>query len=70
MPVQITINAMTGTSPFDVYLCDSQLINCFYFDTISLLPYTFEVPPPIDNQSSVCVKIVDNLNCITYNCQI
>ena len=69
MSIQITINAMTGSSPYDVYLCDSQIINCFYINTITNLPYVFDVPPPLDNQSSACVKIVDNLNCETYTCQ-
>jgi hypothetical protein len=50
MPIQITINAMTGSSPYDVYLCDSQIINCFYITTITSLPYVFDVPPPLDSQ--------------------
>jgi hypothetical protein len=69
MPIQITINAMTGSSPYDVYLCDIQLVNCFYIETITNLPYVFDIPPPMNNQSSACVKIVDNLNCVTYTCQ-
>jgi len=69
MPIQISINSITGSSPYNIYLCDSQLINCFYIQTVSTLPYVFDIPPPLDNQASTCVKIIDNLNCITYTCQ-
>ena len=60
---------MTGSSPYDLYFCDGVLQNCFYLETFTTYPITVIVPPPLDVQSSVCVKIVDNLNCVTYTCQ-
>jgi hypothetical protein len=61
MPTDITIDSIAGTSPFDVYICD--LSNCYYVDTISSVPYTFQVPPALDGLTSYDVKIVDSGSC-------
>lgn len=61
MPTDITIDSIAGTSPFDVYICD--LSNCYYVDTISSVPYTFQVPPALDGLSNYDIKIVDSDNC-------
>jgi hypothetical protein len=63
MPTQITINSLTGTSPYDIYICDYLLTTCFYIDTISSTPYYFNVPPPLEGDSSFKLKVVDNNNC-------
>jgi hypothetical protein len=36
--------------------------SCVYVSTVSVFPYTFNVPPPYDEQNIV-VKIVDTQNC-------
>lgn len=64
MPTDITINDITGSTPYDVYLCDNPITTCFYVDTISVLPYTFEVPSILSNQNDFTLKIVDNNDCI------
>ena len=63
MSTQVTINSLTGTSPYDVYVCDSNVLNCVYIATISSTPYVFNVPPPLDAQSEICVKVVDINGC-------
>ena len=71
MAVEITINSITGgTEDYDVYICDVNLNNCIYYTTIedADLPYTFFAPPPLDNLTEVCVKIVDSNNCIITQC--
>ena len=68
MAVQITINSLTGTSPYDVYICDNLLSNCVYISTINLTPYEFDVPAPLDAQSELCVKVVDSNGCIISQC--
>lgn len=68
MAVQITINSLTGTSPYDVYVCDSLVSNCVYITTISSPPYVFDVPAPLDSQSELCVKVVDNNGCDIIQC--
>ena len=68
MSTQVTINSLTGTSPYDVYVCDSNVLNCVNIATISSTPYVFNVPPPLDAQSEICVKVVDINGCEIIQC--
>jgi len=68
MPTQVTINTLTGTPPYYVYVCDADALNCVYIATISSTPYVFNVPPPLDAQSEVCVKVVDINDCEIIQC--
>jgi hypothetical protein len=61
---EVTINNITGQTPFDIYICDSNGDGCFYISTISSVPYIFNIPPPYDNLSSYMLKIVDNRGCV------
>jgi hypothetical protein len=65
MPTTITINGVTGSSPYDVYLCDDPITTCIYIETIisTSLPYSFDVPNIMESQSNFNVKIVDNNDC-------
>ena len=70
MPTQITISSISGLSPYDLYLCDNPITTCIWVDTITSasLPYTFDVPSIMENQTSFNLKVVDDNNCqvITY----
>jgi len=68
MAVQVTINSLTGTSPYDVYICDGLVSNCVYIATINSTPYVFNVPAPLDSESSLCAKVVDENGCIITEC--
>lgn len=63
MPTQITINTISGLQPYDVYICDDPLTTCIYIDTISSVPYVFDVPTLLDGQTSYNLKIVDDNGC-------
>jgi len=63
MPTVITINGLTGTSPFDVYLCDNPITTCVYIDTISSTPYDFNVPLPLESQDDFNIKVIDDNGC-------
>jgi hypothetical protein len=63
MPTTITINDVTGLTPFDIYLCDNPLTTCVYVDTYSGGTYSFDVPLIIDGQLSYNIKVVDSNNC-------
>ena len=43
MAVQVTVNNITGSTPYDVYLCDTSQTTCIYINQItdSQLPYNF-----------------------------
>ena len=63
MGVLVTINAITGESPFNIYICQSNGSGCFYMATTSTFPYSFEIPPPYNSSTSYIVKAVDNVGC-------
>ena len=64
MAVQVTINGITGQSPFDIYICQSDGTGCFYMTTISTTPYVFDIPSPQDTSLSYMLKVIDNNNCV------
>jgi len=65
MSTFITINVIAGQSPFDIYLCDSPT-SCVYIDTITIFPYTFQIPVIMEGQINYTLKIIDNNGCISY----
>jgi hypothetical protein len=66
MPVNLDITAISGTSPFDIYLCDTGFTSCVYIDTITTgdLTYTFSVPNLLINNTNQVLKVVDDDGCI------
>lgn len=64
MSVQVTISGITGTSPYDVYVCQPNGSGCFYVDTVSTIPYVFTIPQPYDTSLAYMLKIIDSQNCI------
>jgi uncharacterized secreted protein with C-terminal beta-propeller domain len=66
MPTDITINNISGTTPFDVYVCDTGYTSCVYVSTITSgeLPYTFEIPPVYSSLTNFIVKVVDDNDCV------
>jgi hypothetical protein len=68
MPTQITINNLSGASPYDIYLCDNPITTCFYITTTSTLPYVFDIPSIMESQTSFNLKMIDNNGCeVTQN---
>ena len=63
MAVQVTISSITGQSPYDVYICQSNGSGCFYISTITTTPYVFDIPAPYDTSSSYLLNVVDANNC-------
>jgi hypothetical protein len=60
---QVTITSVTANTPVEIYYCDSMSASCVYVSTVSVFPYTFDVPSPYDEQNIV-IKIVDTQNCV------
>ena len=69
MAIKVTINSITGASPYDVYICQSNGSGCFYITTVSAVPYEFDIPEPYNTSTSYMLKIVDNNNCIITGVQ-
>jgi hypothetical protein len=64
MTTEVTINDITGVTPFDVYICDTSQITCVYITTITTTPFVFNIPVLLEGQPSYVLKIVDDNNCI------
>ena len=62
MSQQVTITSVTANTPVEIYYCDSMSASCVYVSTVSVFPYTFDVPDPYDNGDFI-VKIVDTEGC-------
>jgi hypothetical protein len=63
---QFTINYITGTPEYNVYVCDSTGLSCVYIDTINNydIPYTQTIPSPFDGLSEYVIKIIDINGCV------
>ena len=66
MEVQCTINNITGQTPFDIYVCQTDGTGCFYISTInnSSFPYVFNIPAPYNTSPNYMIKAIDANNCI------
>ena len=69
MALQVTISGITGTSPYDIYVCQTGGTSCFYMTTISSVPYVFDIPAPYNTSSAYMLKIIDNNQCIITGIQ-
>ena len=66
MAVQVTIDSITGQTPYDIYICQSDGTACFYVTTTSTIPYVFNIQAPNDTSLSYMLKIKDGQGC-TFN---
>jgi hypothetical protein len=64
MAVQVTITNITGSSPYDIFVCQPDGSSCFYITTTPTVPYVFNIPAPYNTSLSYMLKIIDNQNCI------
>lgn len=62
MSQQVIITSVTANTPVNIYYCDSMSANCVYVSTVSVFPYTFQVPAPYDEEDIV-IKIIDTQSC-------
>jgi hypothetical protein len=68
MGYQVTITDITGTTPFNIYVCDNPITSCVYINTITsgdLPNYVFNVPDVMTSMSSYTLKIIDNVGCVS-----
>lgn len=68
MPQQITITGVTGTPPYDVYVCDITNTYCYLVSGGTYIStYTFQVPTPLSNVGSLLIKLIDSTGCEIFN---
>lgn len=62
--LNVNISNIIGSSPFDIYICQTGGTDCFYINTIDEYVYEFTIPSPYDTNSAYMLKIIDNNNCV------
>jgi hypothetical protein len=71
MATIVTINSVTsGTSPYDIWVCDTCYGTCQYINTTSTIPYTFTLPAIYETYGSYVVKIIDDNGCVYCDSEI
>jgi hypothetical protein len=65
MSNQLTISSITGTTPFDVYVCDITNTYCYFVSGITTVvpSFVFTIPPPLNDVDALLLKIVDTTGC-------
>lgn len=66
MGSSITITSITGTSPYQVYVCNVLGASCNYVGSATTMPYTVVLPAMYDSAPAVMIKVIDSLNCETF----
>ena len=66
MPNQITLTVSTGTPPYQVFVCDITNTYCYFATTFGGGTITFDSPAPLEYTTPILIKIVDSLNCETF----
>jgi hypothetical protein len=59
MALEVVISSITGKSPFDIYICQTNGANCLYINTIEENSYRFLIPSPYDVMQAYMLKIID-----------
>lgn len=62
MPTTITVD-ITGNTPYQVFLCENPIGTCVWIGQTSTSPYEFDIPFPLDEQTSYNIKVIDNNGC-------
>ena len=65
MSQQITITGATGIGPYQVQVCDITYTTCVTVTGSTNIPptFTFDVPPPFEDVSSLLVVLTDSTGC-------
>ena len=63
MSQQVTITSVTANTPVDIFYCNSMSGDCVYVSTVSVFPFTFDVPPPY-TETDIVIKIEDVNGCV------
>lgn len=58
--IRVGINGITGQSPYDIYICQTNINDCVFINTITGTTYSFDIPKPLDNQFNYTIKVIDN----------
>lgn len=65
----VQINSISGTSPFDIYMCDVGFFQCIFIqtETSPSYPITLNLPQTLIGVNKLIVKIIDGNGCETFH---
>jgi len=68
MSCTVQINSISGTSPFDIYMCDVGLVQCVFLQTETSPTYPIILTPPttLIGATSFIIKIIDSSGCVVF----
>ena len=68
MSCSIQINSISGTSPFDIYMCDINLNQCVFIQTETnpTYPIVLTTPNTLVGATSFIIKIIDSNSCSIF----
>jgi hypothetical protein len=64
MSSQIIISGITGTSPYNIYVCDTLGTNCQYIGVFTTVPQTIILPSTFTYAPAVLIRIIDYNLCV------
>ena len=69
MSCTLQINSISGTSPFDIYMCDIGLFQCIFMqtETSPIYPIVVNLPQQLVGVNQLVVKIIDGNGCETFH---
>lgn len=72
MSCSVQINSVSGTSPFDIYLCDIGLHQCVFTqtETSPTYPIIVNIPTTLIGVNEIIVKIIDGNGCSNFQLHI
>ena len=59
----VQITSLSGTPPYDIYVCDQTITYCYIVQTISGSSVSFTVPYPLESTTPIILKIIDSNDC-------
>lgn len=65
---EFSIVSVSGTSPYDIYVCDITNTYCFLVSGATVIPpyISFFVPAPLDGVTEILLKLVDSNGCSKF----
>ena len=64
----IQLTSISGTSPYDIYVCDITNTYCYLVSGSTVLPplISFVVPSPLESVTKLLLKLIDSNGCSKF----
>jgi hypothetical protein len=60
----INITSLSGTAPYDIYVCDETITYCFLVASATdVVPQQIDLPSFLSGANSIIIKVIDSIGC-------